>query len=39
MLQGIYNVNGKPVPGSFRNGQDKGGKFFAPKGMARAGIR
>lgn len=39
LLQGIYNVNGKPVPGSFRNGQEKGDKFFTPKGMARTGIR
>ena len=31
LLQGIYNVNGKPVPGSFRNGQDKGDNFFRPK--------
>jgi hypothetical protein len=37
--QGNYNLNGKPIPGTFRNGQDKSSKFFTAKGMARTGIR
>jgi hypothetical protein len=37
--QGNYNLNGKPIPGTFRNGQDKSSKFFTAKGMARAGVR
>ena len=39
LLQNIYNLNGKPIPGKFRNGHDKGEKYFTPKGMARGGIR
>jgi len=40
LLQNIYNLNGKPIPGRFHNGS--GGvsdKFFTPKGMARSGVR
>jgi hypothetical protein len=39
LAQGIYNVNGKPIPGKFRNGVDKGDKYFTAKGMARSGVR
>lgn len=39
LLQGIYNLNSKPIPGKFRNGVDKKSKYFTPKGLARGGIR
>ncbi len=39
IIQGIYNLNGKPIPGKFRTGVTKGEKYFTPKGMARSGIR
>ena len=40
VLQGIYNVNGKPLPGAFSFGVgDKSDKYFSPKGMARGGVR
>lgn len=39
LLQGIYNLNGKPIPGKFRNGVDKGSKYFTAKGLARGGVR
>ena len=39
LLQNIYNLNGKPIPGEFRNGVDKGDKYFTPKGLARGGVR
>ena len=40
LLQNIYNLNGKPIPGKFRNGSGvKDDKFFTPKGMARSGVR
>jgi hypothetical protein len=39
LLQNIYNLNGKPIPGRFRNGVKQGEKYFTPKGLARGGIR
>ncbi|MDJ0655781.1 MAG: DUF1329 domain-containing protein [Xanthomonadales bacterium] len=39
LLQGIYNINTKPIPGKFKNGVDRGDKYFTAKGMARGGIR
>ncbi len=39
LLQNIYNLNGKPIPGKFVNGVDQESKYFTPKGMARTGIR
>jgi hypothetical protein len=39
VLQGIYNLNTKPLPGGFKNGVKEGEKYFSPKGMARTGIR
>jgi hypothetical protein len=39
LLQGIYNLNQKPIPGKFRNGVTQGDKYFTPKGMARSGVR
>jgi hypothetical protein len=39
LLQNIYNLNGKLIPGKFRNGVDQDDMFFTPKGMARGGVR
>ena len=39
LLQNIYNLNSKPIPGKYRNGMDKGEKYFTPKGMSRGGVR
>jgi hypothetical protein len=39
VVQGIYNLNGKPIPGKFRKGVKEGDKYFTPKGMARSGVR
>ena len=39
MMQGVYNLNGKPIPGRYKNGVKEGGKYFTPKGMARSGVR
>ncbi len=39
LLQGVYNINAKPIPGKFKNGVDKIDKYFSPKGMARSGVR
>ena len=39
LKQNIYNLNGKPIPGKYKPGVNKGDKYFTPKGMARGGIR
>ena len=39
LLQEIYNLSGKPTPGKFKNGVDKGDKYFTSDGMARGGVR
>ena len=39
VLQGIYNLNTKPLPGGFKNGVKEGEKYFSPKGMSRTGVR
>jgi hypothetical protein len=39
VVQGIYNLNGKPIPGKYKNGVKEGAKYFTPKGMARSGVR
>ncbi|MCP5127960.1 MAG: DUF1329 domain-containing protein [Pseudomonadales bacterium] len=40
LLQNIYNINSKPIPGKFKQGTGvKDDKFFTPKGMARSGVR
>jgi hypothetical protein len=39
IAQGIYNLNSKPIPGKYRNGVTEGDNYFAPKGMARGGVR
>lgn len=39
VLQGVYNINTKPIPGKYRNGVEQSDLFFTPKGLARGGIR
>ena len=39
LVQGIYNINGKPIPGTFSNGVTESEKYFTAKGMARSGVR
>jgi hypothetical protein len=39
LLQNIYNLNGKLIPGKYKSGVTQGEKYFTPKGMARAGVR
>ena len=39
LLQEIYNLNGKPIPGEFRNGVTQNDKYFTPKGLQRGGVR
>jgi hypothetical protein len=39
ILQDIYNLNGKPIPGKFRNGVEQSEKYFTSEGMARGGVR
>ena len=39
ILQDIYNLNAKPIPGKFTNGVTQSDKYFTPKGLARGGVR
>ncbi|MFV0478531.1 MAG: DUF1329 domain-containing protein [Parahaliea sp.] len=39
LLQDIYNVNSKPIPGRFRNSIKEPDQYFTPKGMSRSGVR
>ena len=39
LLQGINNLNGKPIPGKYQNGVTQDEKYFSPKGMARSAVR
>lgn len=39
LLQDIYNLSGKPIPGKYKNGADVNEKYFTPEGMARGGVR
>jgi len=39
LLQNIYNINAKPIPGKLKIGSSQQGKYFTPKGMARGGVR
>jgi hypothetical protein len=40
LLQNIYNINGKPIPGKSKPGSGvSSDKYFTPKGMARSGVR
>ena len=37
--RGIYNLTGKPNPGTYRPENGKSIQFFTPQGMARRGVR
>ncbi len=39
ILQDIYNLNAKPIPGRFHHGIKEPDAYFTPKGMARGGVR
>jgi hypothetical protein len=39
LLQNIYNLNGKTIPGQYKNGVEQNEKYFTAKGMARSGVR
>jgi hypothetical protein len=39
LVQGIYNINAKPIPGKYKNGVARNDKYFTAKGMARSGVR
>jgi hypothetical protein len=39
VLQGIYNLNTKPIPGRYKNGVAQSEKYFTPKGLSRGGVR
>ena len=39
LLQNIYNLNGKPIPGKYSNTVTVNAKYFTPEGMASGGIR
>jgi len=40
LLQNIYNLNGKTIPGKYQQGLGvTDDKFFTPQGMARSGVR
>ena len=39
LLNNIYNLTGKPNPGSFSLTPDRPVQFFSPQGMARTGVR
>jgi hypothetical protein len=39
IIQGTYNLNGKPIPGRYSNSVEEDAKYFTPKGMARSGVR
>ena len=39
LLQNLYNLNAKPIPGKFKNGVSQKSKYFTAKGMARGGVR
>jgi hypothetical protein len=39
LLQNIYNLNGKAIPGKYKPTLKRNEKYFTPKGMARSGVR
>jgi len=39
LLQGIYDLNSRPIPGKYQNGVTQDDKYFLPKGMARSAVR
>jgi Protein of unknown function (DUF1329) len=39
VLQGIYSIINKPMPGKYKNGVTEPDDYFTSKGMARGGVR
>jgi Protein of unknown function (DUF1329) len=39
LIAGIYNINTKPIPGTFRSTHDQSEQYLSPQGMARTGVR
>jgi hypothetical protein len=39
LLQGICNLNGKPIPGEYHSGVTRDDKYFSLKGIARSALR
>jgi hypothetical protein len=39
LLQNVYNLNTKPIPGKFKNGVVENANYFTPEGMSRGGVR
>ncbi|MCG3171383.1 MAG: hypothetical protein CALGDGBN_02995 [Pseudomonadales bacterium] len=39
LISNIYNINSKPIPGTYRNTHDASEQYFTAQGMARTGIR
>jgi len=39
LLANIYNVNAKPIPGTYSNEHNESEQYFSAQGMARTGVR
>jgi hypothetical protein len=39
LLSNIYNINTKPIPGTFRQGHEQSEQYLSPQGIARTGVR
>ena len=39
LLQNIYNLNGKPIPGEYHRGVEKDGKYFTSSALSMGGTR
>jgi hypothetical protein len=39
LVAGIYNINTKPIPGTFRQGHEQSEQYMSPQGIARTGVR
>lgn len=39
VAQDVYNLSGKPIPGTYSNTVDKPDSYFTSEGMARGGVR
>jgi hypothetical protein len=39
LAQDVYNLSGKPIPGTYRNSVDQPDAYFTSEGMGRGGVR
>jgi hypothetical protein len=39
LLRNIYNINAKPIPGTFKNDHNESEQYFSSQVMARTGVR